>query len=158
MAKYVLDTGILVGYVRGARYAQYVENKFAVSQPPNISVISVVSKGEIYSAAIQFGWGEQKRQALDQILRKIPTVDINDEQIIHRYAEIDAYSLGKDSARPLPARQTARTMGKNDLWIAATASVLKATLLTTDHDFDHLDGVFLTVTYIDQKLTVADAK
>jgi len=48
-------------------------------------------------------------------------------------------------------------MGDNDIWIAATASVLKATLLTTDRDFDHLDGVFLRVFYIDQKLTAADA-
>lgn len=29
-------------------------------------------------------------------------------------------------------------MGKNDLWIAATAYVTGATLLTTDADFDHL--------------------
>ncbi len=85
-------------------------------------------------------------------------VEINNEQIIQRYAEIDAYSLSKDRKRPLPAGQTARVMGKNDLWIAATTSVLKATLLTTDHDFDHLDGVFLTIAYIDQKLTVADVK
>ncbi len=85
-------------------------------------------------------------------------VDINSEQIIQRYAEIDAYSLSKDRKRPLPAGQTARVMGKNDLWIAATTSVLKATLVTTDHDFDHLDGVFLTVTYIDLKLTVSDVK
>jgi tRNA(fMet)-specific endonuclease VapC len=48
-------------------------------------------------------------------------------------------------------------MGKNDLWIAATASVLKARLLTTDHDFDHLDGIFLDVLYIDPKLKAADA-
>ncbi len=48
-------------------------------------------------------------------------------------------------------------MGKNDLWIAATASVLNAKLLTTDHDFDHLDSIFLTVVYVDQKLTAADA-
>ena len=40
-------------------------------------------------------------------------------------------------------------MGKNDLWIAATASVLKAILFTTDRDFDHLDGEFLEVIYID---------
>jgi len=39
-------------------------------------------------------------------------------------------------------------MGKNDLWIAATASVLEATLLTTDFDFDHLKGVFLEVAKI----------
>ena len=34
-------------------------------------------------------------------------------------------------------------MGKKDLWVAATASVLGAKLLTTDGDFDHLKGVFL---------------
>jgi predicted nucleic acid-binding protein len=34
-------------------------------------------------------------------------------------------------------------MGKNDIWIAATVNVTGATLLTTDQDFDHLDGVFL---------------
>jgi predicted nucleic acid-binding protein len=48
-------------------------------------------------------------------------------------------------------------MGKNDLWIAATSSVLNATLLTTDGDFDHLNGAYLTVIKIDQRLTAADA-
>ena len=47
-------------------------------------------------------------------------------------------------------------MGKNDLWIAATASVLNAALLAIDHDFDHLSSVFLKVIYIDQKLTASD--
>jgi predicted nucleic acid-binding protein len=36
-------------------------------------------------------------------------------------------------------------MGKNDLWIAATAYILDATLLTADGDFDHLNGSFLDV-------------
>ena len=35
-------------------------------------------------------------------------------------------------------------MGKNDLWIAAVASVTRFRLLTTDADFDHLDPLFLT--------------
>ena len=43
-------------------------------------------------------------------------------------------------------------MGKNDIWIAATASVLKSTLITTDKDFDHLNNRFLEVVYIDPKL------
>ena len=84
-------------------------------------------------------------------------VEVNDEKIIQRYAEVDAYSLNRDRKRPLPVGQTAHVMGKNDLWIAATASVLNARLLTTDHDFDHLDGIFLAVVYVDQKLTAADA-
>jgi tRNA(fMet)-specific endonuclease VapC len=36
-------------------------------------------------------------------------------------------------------------MGKNDLWIAATASVLNIPLITTDNDFIHLDKTFLTL-------------
>jgi len=40
-------------------------------------------------------------------------------------------------------------MGKNDLWIAATASVLSAALLTTDNDFSHLQGYFLQMEKID---------
>lgn len=40
-------------------------------------------------------------------------------------------------------------MGKNDVWIAATASVLDATLITIDTDFDHLDGEFLDPVYVD---------
>jgi tRNA(fMet)-specific endonuclease VapC len=42
-------------------------------------------------------------------------------------------------------------MGKNDIWIAATASVLNAVLLTTDNDFDHLHDEFLTVARVDLK-------
>lgn len=36
-------------------------------------------------------------------------------------------------------------MGKNDLWIAATASILGAKLLTTDNDFEHLNGKYLEI-------------
>lgn len=61
-----------------------------------------------------------------------------------------------DGTKSLPQGQTARQMGKNDLWIAVTASVLRAMLLTTDHDFDHLGTVFVDVVYIDPKLTGSD--
>lgn len=49
MSLFVLDTGILVGYIRGAGYAEYVERKFQASQPTNMAVVSIVSKGELYS-------------------------------------------------------------------------------------------------------------
>ena len=124
MQKFVLDTGVVLGYIRAAGYAEYVEKKYAPFVPPNIPLISIVSTGEIYSLAKQFGWGGGKLKTLDILLRKLPTVDISHEQIIQRYAEIDAFSLGKDKARPLRNGQTGRVMGKNDLWIAATASVL----------------------------------
>jgi tRNA(fMet)-specific endonuclease VapC len=36
-------------------------------------------------------------------------------------------------------------MGKNDLWIATTASLLNLMLITTDDDFDHLNNHFLQI-------------
>ncbi len=156
MSTYLLDTGLLLGYIRGAGFADYVERRYALSQPPNVQLVSAVSKGEIYSLAIQFSWGAQKTQELDALLRRIPSVDINTDRIIHRYAEIDAYSQGKDRTKSLPNGMSSRNMGKNDIWIAATSSILNATLLTTDNGFDHLNDVFLDVVYVDQKLTAAD--
>jgi len=44
---------------------------------------------------------------------------------------------------------TSRNMGKNDLWIAATAHVSNAILLTTDRDFDHLNGVYFEAAKIE---------
>jgi hypothetical protein len=66
MQKFVLDTGIVLGYVRAAGYAEYVEKKYGLFNPPNIPLISIVSKGEIYSLAIQFQWGTGKLKTLDE--------------------------------------------------------------------------------------------
>jgi tRNA(fMet)-specific endonuclease VapC len=97
MEKFILDTGIVLGYATAAGYAEYVEKKFELFKPPRIPMMSVVSKGEIYSLAIQRRWGEKKLRVLEELLRKLPVVDINDEHIIQRYSEIDAYSLSKRS-------------------------------------------------------------
>jgi tRNA(fMet)-specific endonuclease VapC len=148
MSTFILDTGMLVGYIRGSTYAEYAEKQFNASIPPNIPLVSVVSMGEIYSLSIQFGWGDEKKRKLREILNKIPVVDINRPEILDKYAEIDAYSQGKHPTKKLPSGLTSRNMGKNDIWIAATCSVLNGTLLTIDKDFMHLNGVFLKLEYI----------
>jgi tRNA(fMet)-specific endonuclease VapC len=43
-------------------------------------------------------------------------------------------------------------VGENDTWIAATAHVTGARVLTTDTDFDSLDPTFLARDWIDPKL------
>ena len=70
-------------------------------------------------------------------------LDISDDLVIDYYEEIDAYSQGRH--RTLKSDFTAINMGKNDLWIAATAAAFDLTLVTTDGDFDHLDGGFFEV-------------
>jgi tRNA(fMet)-specific endonuclease VapC len=38
---------------------------------------------------------------------------------------------------------TARSMGKNDVWLAATAHVGQFKFVTTDNDFNHLDSTYI---------------
>jgi predicted nucleic acid-binding protein len=40
-------------------------------------------------------------------------------------------------------------MGKNDLWIAATAAAADLRLITTDKDFNHLKDVFVDLVEIE---------
>ncbi len=145
---FLLDTNILLLYLReNQRFAAKIDEKYAPLTSPNVSVLSVVSAGEIRSIAIQSQWGARRIAALDRFVSNFPIADIHIETIIQRYAEIDAFSQGKLPGSALG--MSARNMGKNDLWIAATASVLGLKLLTTDADFEHLNGRFLEVEMID---------
>jgi predicted nucleic acid-binding protein len=58
---------------------------------------------------------------------------------------MDVYSQGKEPLKPLPKGVSARNMGKNDIWIAATAAISYSTLITTDNDFEHLENVFINL-------------
>lgn len=71
---------------------------------------------------------------------------INFEEVITKYAQRDAYSQGKSEKSR--GRFSSRNMGKNDIWIAATASTFDLKLVTTDKDFEHLDGVYTDLLYI----------
>lgn len=146
--KYVLDTNIIVIYIRKNKLLiNRVEEACAPFDDENESMLCVVSVGELLSFAEQNEWGAAKIAAIHDFRRKLPIADINKDDIIQRYADIDAYSQGK--LKSIKSPFTPRNMGKNDIWIAATASVLDIPLVTTDKDFDHLNGVFLTVIWID---------
>jgi len=41
-------------------------------------------------------------------------------------------------------------MQQNDLWLAATTHAIGATLVSTDKDFSHLDGIWFELRHIDQ--------
>ena len=145
---YLLDTNILIIYVRDTAFTRSLEAELELLKPENILVISVISLGEIRSIAKRNNWGDKKINRLTEILNEFIVADINTEEIIERYAEIDAYSQGKLRGKQVPF--SARNMGKNDLWIASTASVLNIELITTDHDFDHLDAEYLTLNKIEK--------
>lgn len=152
--RYLLDTNILLHAVRGSGTWEYVDISFEPFRASeNQTFVSFASIGELLSIATQLGWGKAKMAKLVKLLESLPVVapkgGLGDE-LTQAYAQIDAFSQGKLSVLPLPKGASARNMGKNDLWIAATAHALKAKLLTTDHDFDHLNGVFCEVVVIAQ--------
>jgi len=76
---------------------------------------------------------------MEQFIAEAMVIDINlnDVTLLENYVDLDTHS-----------RNHGRTMGKNDLWIAATAVATKATLLTSDNDFDHLAPSHLAVVKI----------
>ncbi|WP_263788825.1 PIN domain-containing protein [Salinibacter grassmerensis] len=144
---YVLDTNVFVGYVRDTSYSRHIDQQHAPLERNNIALVSAVTKGELHSLAYQFDWGTRKKEELQYKLDSVSVVPLQSGDLIGHYAEIDAYSQNALPGREMD--ESDRNMGKNDVWIAATASVVGATLITTDDDFDHLDGEFLNRIYVD---------
>lgn len=139
----MFDTNILLMYVRESETVQEIERRFNAFSESNRATISVVTSGEIKSIALRNKWGSKKKKKLKSLISRFIVIDLNFEEVIDRYAEIDAFSQGRLDNKSL--LMSSRNMGKNDLRIAATASVLDATLLTTDNDFDHLHKEYFEV-------------
>lgn len=137
-AGYLLDTNILVHLIRGNALGRHIDRHYALSSSLTACTICVVTVGEMNSLARRLGWGEERRETLGRLLDEIVWIDINHPQILAAYGEIDASSTSRG-----------QTLGKNDVWIAATAHVANVPLLTTDRDFEHLDGTYMEVVYVD---------
>jgi tRNA(fMet)-specific endonuclease VapC len=139
MKKYLIDTNHLFIGLRAGDNWNARQKEIGLDDSQNF--ISVVTVGELWSLSLQNNWGTKRIEGLEKLLLQFTVIDINIKSIVRRYAEIDAYSQGTLTGKPLGI--SARNMGKNDLWIAATASALDLTLLTTDNDLEHLNGEFL---------------
>ena len=140
---YLLDTNILLIYIRDEATRGHIERFYNPFSAQNNPIISVVTVGEIKSIARQNQWGEKKMNLLVDILNDLIVADIHSEDVIEMYAEIDAYSQGKLKGKPLPT--TSRNMGKNDLWIAASAVELDAELITFDRHFLRIEDEALKI-------------
>ena len=142
---YLLDTNIIVLNLQKKPLAYQIRDELGLDDAGNDTYLSVVSIGEITSLALQNKWGQARLAAIDTYLSNFVILDINVQAVLDRYAETDAFSQNRLSGGPLGT--SARNMGKNDLWIAATTSVIGATLITTDRDFDHLHSHFLNLVW-----------
>lgn len=137
----VLDTNILLHLLRGKKAAEILEREYKISSRSPRAIISVVTKGELKALGYKFDWGDKQHERLDAMLTVLPALDISHREMWNAYAEID-YSSTNAGIK----------MGKNDLWIAATARIAEGTLLTTDRDFDHLGASGIKVERITEEL------
>lgn len=153
--RFLLDTNVLLHYLRGSDLYKRIEANLNLSSPDNDIMISAVSKGELMALAIRNGWGEQRLRSLNDLLNRLVIIDIeaSNHILFEVYSRMDCYSQNALPELKLPQTQTARKMGKNDLWIAATAHLADATLVTTDNDFENLAGVFIRLRYISPTLS-----
>jgi tRNA(fMet)-specific endonuclease VapC len=138
---YLLDTNILVQLIRGNRLGQEIDSRYAIRTALNRSMVSIVTVGEILSFALKLGWGKPKVDQLARLLSELVWIDINRQEVLDAYAELDQFS-----------ESNGNTMGKNDIWIAATAKATGAILLTTDKDFDHLAATHIQRVWIDPQI------
>ncbi len=152
MSNFLLDTGLLLGFCRSAPWALQARTVHGLGEPEATVFTSIVCHGELLSLAEKFGWGRDRRTRLREVLATMPVIDINDELILEAYAQIDTWTHGKSVIFPdsTPPPKPAIPMKQNDLWIAVTAHVSGAVLLSTDRDFAHLNDVWLKFVYVDQ--------
>ena len=148
MKQFVLDTNIIILLVRERNRVRMTE-LIGLKNSEHQFIISIVTVGELESFGLRNRWGKKKFDTMYGVLEDVVKVGLEYEAIINKYAQIDAFSQNKHPSRRLDL--TARNMGKNDLWIAATASALDIPLITTDADFDHLNGEFLVVQRIERE-------
>lgn len=145
---YVLDTNVVLFYLKDNETKQFIEEEFGPFKDGNTAIISVVSIAEIGVLARRNNWGDKRLKIVEKFYDNLVVVDINSQDIINAYIDIDSFSEGKHPTKKF--RSSSRNMGKNDVWIAATTIVTNSELITSDKDFEHLDGEFFKVNLIDQ--------
>lgn len=148
----VFDTNIILYYLTKHTFSGKLDEQLKPFSPSNFSIISIVTEAELKSLALQRNWGHKKIESLDKFLEQFLKVPIQSKDLINAYAEIDNYSQGKSITHTYPKGFSSKNMGKNDLWIAATAKVTNSTILTNDNDFEHLKGTFVEVFSLNKDL------
>jgi tRNA(fMet)-specific endonuclease VapC len=137
----LLDTNILLNLIKDPSGLLL---KGVVNPHNKMIFVSVVSIAELKSITLQNSWGSKRMQAIENVLNQVSVIEVN-EDLVNTYVEIDSYSQRRNPRIVDYPFATPRNMGKNDLWIAATACLLGLKLVTTDNDFNHLHQVFLEV-------------
>jgi tRNA(fMet)-specific endonuclease VapC len=123
--QYLLDSSILVHYIRQTdTWFGNISPRFPIFSLDPTPVVSIVTVGEVFSIVNQSPIGLSRRDRVDFALGYFELECLHEPDIIEDYARIDSFLTPRG-----------QSIGKNDLWIAATAIHHDCTLLTTDRDY-----------------------
>ena len=129
---YLLDTNIILIYGRETEISTAIEEKYHLFDANNSLAVSIVTLGEIDAIIKKLDMGEKRKAHINTIISRLAKVKIDSKEVISRYGDIDAFRQGKLQKK---GDFSARNMGKNDIWIAATALSHDITLITNDNHF-----------------------
>lgn len=144
MQKFVLDTNIVLHYVRASALYRKVEDRLSLLNKEAILMISSVTLGELEGLMQRNAWGKTKVKRMKSLIDRLIVIDVSaaDGELMQAYATIWNYSKNA-----LPSDKLGKSIGigQNDVWIAALTRTAGAELVTTDSDFDHLNQKWITV-------------
>jgi len=125
---YLLDTNIVLHATRqDSPISKAIEQQFRINTSRFRPAICEVSLGELFAFTQSQGWGKRRQDLLEDQIRSCLVLPISHPGVHRRFAEISS-----------ALRAAGKTVGQNDIWIAATATVTGLTLMTTDRDFCEL--------------------
>jgi predicted nucleic acid-binding protein len=122
---YLLNSSILVHYIRQTdTWLRNIRPRYPIFMLDPLPVVSIISIGEVLSIVNQSPIGVTRQDRVDFILGCFELECLHEPEIIEDYARIDSNLTLRG-----------QSIGKNDLWITATAMHHGCTLLTTDQDY-----------------------
>ena len=91
---YLLDTNIILIYSRDTQLFNAIELKYKLLDSSNQLAVSVVTLGELDALIKKSKIGLKRQNKIRTILSEVITIEINHEEIIQRYGDIDTFSQG----------------------------------------------------------------
>ena len=138
---YLLDTGIVLLATRQSAASKVIDAQFGLSASSFRPAICEVSVGELLAFANANHWGQPRKAILMDRLKNSLIVPISHPGVHQRWADTQTRLQGAGVS-----------VGQNDVWIAATASVTGLTVLSADKDFAKLRALGLVqATVVDPK-------
>ena len=131
MATYILDT---TTFSLMMKKDPKVLNKMASLSPTDRIVICTIVRGEVRYGLERMPEGKRKRLLEAKATNLFASTPC--EPITEMAADLYARVKRETERKGMP-------LDENDLWIAATALSLGAILVTTDEDFQRIDGLIV---------------